>query len=295
MTNFSSRITQSLSGTNKFRVSAVGDNNGVSPIGSLLGIVQEALTADDDPNTTENDAKDGTVIQGAPLLKRFTTEQFYVLAAGSKAFANVAINATDIDLIASLGILDLGIVDGVMNFTANASISLADVDDPDTATINEALDGKLRLEDFNLSQLQAIITPSFTYVVLQTCQLMAMRSFFCCGVQAGGATPMTIQASLVNQVGSLKPTLSYGVTNLEAAVSSFKNFSMTDLVSVIQRVVALLKNSDIQGLNTPIPVINQTPNDILDVVDGLAKAADELLAGPNLDLLNTKISELETC
>jgi hypothetical protein len=88
--------------------------------------------------------------------------------------------------------------------------------------------------------------------------------------------------------------LTFGVTNLQAALSSFKNFSIADLVGVIQRVVELLRSSDIQGFNTPIPVINQTPNDILNVVGGLAKAAEELLAGPDLELLNAKILELDS-
>ncbi len=102
------------------------------------------------------------------------------------------------------------------------------------------------------------------------------------GSYTGGGiwkTPIEIVASIGNQNGSLKPQLSYGVPNLKAALSSFKDFSVTDLVQVIQRVVDLLQSSDIQGLNTPIPVINQTPNQILNVVDGLAKAAEELLTG----------------
>ncbi len=104
---------------------------------------------------------------------------------------------------------------------------------------------------------------------------------------------MTIQATLSGS-GFTKPTLTFGVTNLQAALESFKNFSVADLVGVISRVVELLQSSDIDGLNTPIPVVNQTPNDILNVVGGLAKAAEELLAGPDLDLLNAKILELET-
>lgn len=60
------------------------------------------------------------------------------------------------------------------------------------------------------------------------------------------------------------------MTNLQAALSSFKDFSIADLIVVIQRVVELLQNSDLNGVSTKIPVVNRTPNEILDVVDGLA-------------------------
>ena len=282
-------------GTSKLRVTAVGDNNGVSPIGSLLGIVQEVSAITDDVNTPDfNEANDGTLLLGTPLLRRFTTDQFYVLASGSKAFANVTISSTDVDLVASLGILDLGIVDGVLNFTANASINLLDIDDPDTTAINEATDGKLRLSDFSIAGFKTIIQPSFTYSGSANLPIDGNALVFLpAAFKQGGATPMTIQLALSGS-GFTKPTLTFGVTNLQAALESFKNFSVADLVGVISRVVELLQNSDIDGLNTPIPVVNQTPNDILNVVGGLAKAAEELLAGPDLELLDANILELET-
>ncbi len=105
---------------------------------------------------------------------------------------------------------------------------------------------------------------------------------------------MNIQMTLSGTGVTTKPTLTYGVTNLQAALESFRNFSVTDLVQVIQRVVDLLQSSDIQGLNTPIPIVNQTPNQILNIVDGLAKAAEELLSGPDVNLLNAKIAEIES-
>ncbi len=352
-------------GTSKLQVQAVGDNNGVSQVGSTLGIIQEVSPKDDDPNTPDfNEFNDGTLLLGTPLLRRYTTDQFYVLASGSRAFANVTVSSPDVDLVATLGILDLGIKDGVLNFTADASINLLDVDDPDTAA-NEGTDGKLRLSDFSLGNFKSIIQPSFTYggtanlpidgsalvflpkafstgvtitgatnaspIVITTTaadlagiangqsveisgvlgntaangtfvvQKLTATTFALVGSTGNGAyasggvwkTPMTITASLSGS-GFNKPTVAFGVSNLQAALESFKNFSVADLVGVIQRVVELLQNSDIDGLNTPIPVINQTPNDVLNVVGGLAKAAEELLAGPDLDLLNAKILELET-
>ncbi len=68
---------------------------------------------------------------------------------------------------------------------------------------------------------------------------------------------------------------------------------MSDLVGVIQRVVDLLQQSDLKGLNTPIPIVNKTPNEVLDILDGLSDAAQELLDGFDPEVLLGKISILE--
>ena len=278
-------------GNNKFKVMSVGDNTGASPIGTQLGIVGEALVAADDPNTVENDARDGTEILGTSLSKRPVTDQFYVLPSGSRAYANVNVNGQHINLTAALGILDIGIKEGTVNFNANASVGLADVDDP-TTSINEA-DGKIRLSDFSISQLQSAITPSFTYTGLANLPIDGNALVFLPPeFKPNGASPLKIGMTL-SGVGFVKPTVTFDVDNLQAALSSFKNFSVNDLVQVIQRVVELLQSSDLKGLNTPIPVINQTPNDILNVVGALSKAAEKLLAGPDVELLNAKILEME--
>jgi hypothetical protein len=197
-------------------------------------------------------------------------------------------------LIASLGLLDLGIANGNMNFSINASLNLLDVDNPDTV-VNEGTDGKLRLSDFSTAGFKNILSPTFNYSGSANLPIDgSLLTFLPPEYKPGGDKPLSIVVALEKQLDSFKPKLTYGVTNLQAALSSFKNFSLSDLVQVIQQVVELLKNSDIDGLNTVIPVVNQTPNEILNVVDSLAKAAEELLKGPDLNLINTKILELET-
>ncbi len=281
-------------GANKFKIAAAGDGNGFSPIGSLLGIVAEVSPVSDDPNTPANETNAGDILIGPSLLAGPVIDQFYVKTSGSKAFANVTIAASDIDLVATLGILDLGIVNGTLSFGANASLGLVDVDNPDTTTINESTDGKLRLSDFTIAGFDDILVPAFNYSGSANLPIDgSLLTFLPAEFQAGGSSPLSIQASLSNQAGSLKPLLQYQVTNLQAALSSFKDFSIADLITVIQRVVELLQNSDLNGLNTKIPVINRTPNEILDVVEGLADAAASLLNGPDLDLVSSVITQLE--
>ncbi len=58
--------------------------------------------------------------------------------------------------------IDLGIVDGRLDFHVDASLGLVDVDHPDTP-VNESLDGKLRLKDFAIGNFRSLLSPSFTY------------------------------------------------------------------------------------------------------------------------------------
>ena len=268
-------------GESRFKVVATSDNNGISPIGSNLGIVAEVAPVVDEPNTPADETNAGDILLGTSLLRGAIIDQFYVKTSGSRAYANVTIESSDIDLIASLGILDLGIEGGTMNFSINAGINMVDlVDDPGTV-VNEATNGKLRLRDFTSAGLGKLIQPTFTYGGDLNLPINgSLLTFLPPEYQAGGSKPLVIEASIANQPGSLKPNLSYGVSNLQEALAEFKNFSIADLVGVIQRVVEMLQSSDLDGLNTPIPVINKTPNDVLDVIGGLADAAAELLKGP---------------
>lgn len=47
----------------------------------------------------------------------------------------------------------------------------------------------------------------------------------------------------------------------------------------------MLRESDIAGLNTDIPLINQSPNDLLGFTDGLLAASEKLLAGVDIDAI----------
>lgn len=78
-------------GTHKLKITAAGDGNGLSPIGSLLGIVAEVSPVSDDPNTPADETNAGEYLVGPSLLAGPVIDQFYVKTSGSKAFANVMI------------------------------------------------------------------------------------------------------------------------------------------------------------------------------------------------------------
>ncbi|MEM8911271.1 MAG: LamG-like jellyroll fold domain-containing protein [Planctomycetota bacterium] len=59
------------------------------------------------------------------------------------------------------------------------------------------------------------------------------------------------------------------------------NWSLEDIARMLRETVELLRDSDLSGLNTPIPVINQTPNDLLAFTDGLLRVAERIVAEPD--------------
>ncbi|MEQ1826133.1 MAG: hypothetical protein ABL921_09305, partial [Pirellula sp.] len=277
-------------GSNQFKIVAVADDNGISPVGSTLGILGTVVAVTDNPNTTVNETNNGDILIGTSLFRAPIADQFYVTIPNSKVFANLEIDSSDIDLITALGIFDIGVVDGTLNFTADASLGLLDIDDPDTPA-NESTDGKIRLKDFGIAGFGGVLDPDFTYGGSLN---LPLDGTILSTLLPPEFIPLAISATLTTESPtSIVPKLDFNTSTLEAALGSFKNFNITDLIQVIQRVVDLLQDSDLKGLNKPIPVINKTPNEILEIVDGLADAAQDLLNGFDKEELLAKILELE--
>ncbi|MEL6107788.1 MAG: hypothetical protein AAFU85_17320, partial [Planctomycetota bacterium] len=276
--------------TAPFSVKVYSDAFGPSGAGSSLGILQSVPIREDDPGTSEDESANNNVLRGFPLFTGSRLDQFFIDtdSSNTKVFANASINASDIDLIASLSLLDLGIRDGTASFSANASIELEDVDG----------DNKLRLGDLTSDGFPTL-APIINYAGNVTLPIDgSLLGFLPDEFKPGPngedpVSPLEVKITLENEAGSLRPNLDYSVDDLERAVSSFKNLSLEDTARIVQQVVDMLQNSDIDGLNSTIPVINKTPNDVLGIVDSLAAAAEELLAGPDVDALRAQIAELE--
>ena len=272
------------SGESRFRIAAVSTTSGVSPAGSLLGLLKAGV---DDAETEVNEEFSDNTLVSDPLLTGSLLDQFFIDTSvdsetgrpRSSVFANATVSASDINLVGAIGILDVGIIDGSGQFSIDASVDLQDAD------------GKLRLSDLTSTGFNGTVTPNFDYggeidlpVAGSVVDLLDLDP-------QNAEDDLGITVSLTGS-GFAKPTLTYDVSNFQAKLEGFKNFSLSDLAQVVQNLVDLLQNSNIEGLNTPVPVVNKTPNEILDIVDSLAAAAQKLLAGPDLDLIATKVQEL---
>ena len=266
---------------NRLTIAAGSDSFGTSPAGAVLGILSRA--ADEDDETTVGFNEDRTVV-GEHLRLGDILDQFFIDTSATSVFANATIDASEIDLNASLGLLELGVDggffgdvalhgDGVSDanaFSIAAGISLPDNGDGD---------GFLRLSDFggqDLSDALAAVVPTFSYGGSATFPI---------------AIPLTGDSQEVSfelQNDGLRPTFNVSaqsILDLRDKVADFRNLSLSDIAGLLHQVVDLLRDSDIDGLNDSIPVINRTPNELLGFTDGLLAAANRLLEGPDASTL----------
>ena len=186
-----------------------------------------------------------------------------------------------------MGLLELGIENGQLGngstdgFEITAQLSLPD---------NGDADGLLRLSDFRqfgLTNALAAISPTFTYGGTATLPLriplLPLET---------PAITLTLQGD-----GSSRPDFAVTAPNVSELIGDFKSLSLGDLAGMLRQVVDMLRESDIEGLNTDIPVINQSPNDLLGFTDGLLAASEELLTGVDigtiLELQHQFAAELE--
>ena len=251
----------------RMTIEAASSALGTSAAGAGLGILGTTST-EDDGSTTINDQ---TTLLGESLLVGSVLDQFFIDTTNSSVFANATLDADDIDLTASLGLLELGVNEGTADFTIGASLALSDND------------GALRLSEIS----DVGFAPSFTYGGTAAFPISIPLIREPDPVNMGQTRPVTVPITLTLQQdpsNPLRPTFDLSgtsVNDLKEKIGDFKNLSLSDIAGMLRQVVDLLRDSDISGLNDTIPVINQTPNELLDFTDGLLAAADKLLAGPD--------------
>src|SRR5262249_38486647 len=110
---------------------------GTSPAAYLLGIL--GVPSDDKGVSLDT-------LPGQPLFGAPNSDRFFVLE-GSKVFASAKLHADNIELGAGLGLFELGISGGEVNFHIDAGLTLAD---PGTGAGGN--DGKIRISDFQSTQ-----------------------------------------------------------------------------------------------------------------------------------------------
>ena len=267
----------------RMRIAAATNAFGTSVAGAGLGILGAALDADSELTNYD----DTTTIRGEHLLLGSIADQFFIDTTASNVSLSAKILANDIDLTASLGLLELGIENGAFGngidegFEITAGLSLPD---------NGDADGLLRLSDFGqlgFTSALAGVTPTFTYGGTATLPLK---------IPLLPLEDAEITLTLTQGVNH-RPEFSVAAPNVSDLIGDFKSLSLGDIAGMLRQVVEMLRNSDIDGLNTDIPVINQSPNDLLGFTDGLLAASEKLLTGVDvqtiLDLSQEFASALE--
>lgn len=114
-------------GDNTFRILAAGDDAGFSAAGTTLQILGEVVGSEDNPATPADESNGGDTRLGEPLFAGVSLDQFFFDVSKSRIYANVAIAADDIDLVAAMGILELGLKNGtIIGDAIKAELQLPD-------------------------------------------------------------------------------------------------------------------------------------------------------------------------
>ncbi len=102
-----------------------------------------------------------------------------------------------------------------------------------------------------------------------------------------------LPATLTGVDVTLQPKVNITTTDL-GGLPDFSNLSFDDIIKVLQSLAAFLGQFESFGfLNTDLPVINKSINDLLAFADDFAKAVEEAQANPagSLQVLENKINE----
>ena len=258
------KVIDQTTGTATFKIGAI--NNSVAPIG--LGIAGTDIDADG-------------VILGSPLHGDSLFKHVF-LKPGDGVSAQFSLAASNLDLFAALGNIEIGIQDGFigadpaipgsgpLNFQAGFTLQ-----DPDNS------DGKgiITLDELIRKDAQgkfAAIGNSLTLAASGAAVLPLNLG----GLEDLLGIPPIDDAQVVLRFGaSLNPLtfdLDVETSGLDDIFSGLKDFSTDDLLRLALNAVDLIRSSDLKIFNEPIPLIGKSIREILAFTDQLTGAFDSI-------------------
>ncbi len=143
-------------------------------------------------------------------------------------------------------------------------------------TITKAADGS------DLPPVTAVVQNNRIALVVRDPQIQSVT------VVGSVAGPLGFGTDQASTFGSLNftPDFSLDVQNFDKYLNAFRNLSPANIVTALRKLVSTIQDSNLKGLNTTLPLLNQTPNDILNYTSGLLSAADNFLQEPDYTILN---------
>ncbi|HEV3084142.1 MAG TPA: hypothetical protein VGY66_30445, partial [Gemmataceae bacterium] len=236
-------VTASLTG-NKLTLSSQANSMTLTPTGSDTGLHLAAGTA-----TGNGLSKHVFLLADSP-------------STPSGINVNASIMAPNVTFQAALGFLGIGIQNGTAHFSFGTGLALQDP--------GPTMDGKVTLDEL-LSNPTAV-----PMVKPITVDLGAHLPIAVSGLTIPGLGTPAIDVSLAtpNDPTSIQVTPNADFNN---ALKDFSHFSIQDVVNLLLKVVDFLKNQNINGLNTKLPLINKSVNDLLGLADKFGQAAQNLL------------------
>ncbi|BAU09732.1 GLUG domain-containing protein [Leptolyngbya sp. NIES-3755] len=206
--------------------------------------------------------------------------------SNSRIFADATISADDISLSAAISILEIGIANGTASLGLDASMGLKDPTANDLGiTLKDLLN--------NAGSLSTIVDPSFTVSgnVILPISVEGLSDF---GLELGTQSQLALGFVLDPLTKSLDTTAT--ATGFSEIVDRFKNFSAKDVLRLVGKAIDFLLDEDNKALNTKLPLVNQSLNELLGFLDPIQQAYGEIqdkLEGIK-SLLSNKLTAIRT-
>ena len=197
-------------------------------------------------------------------------------------------------LTASLGMLELGVENGVANFSLSAGFELNDLTPGDgglrsgdflpkndNGTPNDATDDTPIKDDNGTpddptdDQPASVGSPVFAASGAVVLPLKLSAGAEDMGITLPGNAP-TITLNF--QAGP-PASVNADFTGLQALVDQFKNFSTDNVFGILKNLVGLIQNSDLPLFNEPLPLVGKSLKDLLNQVTGFADTLNNGLGG----------------
>src|SRR5262249_18495321 len=117
---------------------------------------------------------------------------------------------------------------------------------------------------------------------------LAINSPVVSSLVAGLSSPPALPMAVSWPPTQDAPSLTFQPNDsLQQVIKSFTDFSPGNLARILRGMANFLRNSKIDALNVPIPGINKSVNDLLDIADPFLRAADEIANGINVPALQS--------
>ncbi|GAP96045.1 DUF4347 domain-containing protein [Leptolyngbya sp. NIES-2104] len=204
----------------------------------------------------------------------------------SRIFADATISADDIGLSAALSILEIGIENGTASLDLNAALGLKDPTANDLGiTLSDLLN--------NAGSLSTIVNPTFTVAgsVVLPIAIEGLSDF---GLTLGTQPQLELGFTLDPLTKTLETTAT--AQGFSEIVDRFKNFSVKDVLSLVGKTIDFLLDEDNKALNTKLPLVNQSLNELLGFLDPIQQAYGEIqdkIEGIK-SLLSSKLAAIRT-
>jgi Ca2+-binding RTX toxin-like protein len=244
------------------------------------GLLSITALADAQLNATATlDLTLGFDLDALPALHTLS-ERFFI-ASGSSLDLAAELSATNINVGASIAAIGLFVTDGTLDFNIATTITTKD---PAT----DANDSRAYFNEIYASEIGDLLTIASPTVGVSgelplDAGAAAMNTLLGIDTTSTASRPALLMS--LGTANDLSTFTLAGDAEFQSLLEDFTDFSDLSLWDAIGQLVNFLKSADIEAFNEPLPLINQSVNDLMGLADGILTNAGNL---------NTDFNQIKT-